>query len=186
MTLKEVIALTFAYYCRGQTLQDKVLNMYAGDLADLDPILCMSAYERYRRNPANRTFPLPAQIREIVNPEEFVSVETKARETAARICGAVSKFGWNNWAEAKNYIGPEGWAVVDRIGGWQHICESLGLKFNPTAFQAQLRDQLEGVYRHGLPAVERSIGALPSKRQGGLESMGGILSLIPGEPKEPA
>lgn len=187
MSLKEMIALTFAYYHRGQTLQDAVLDMYAGDLADLDAQVCMEAYKRYRLNPANKFFPLPAQIREMVNPEEFVSVETQARETAGRIVGCVSKYGWNNGRAARNEIGPEGWAVIERQGGWAHICENLGHRINPSAFQAQLRDQLEGVFKHGIDAIEHSIGILPEHRSGGLVNMRGILSLIPGdEPKEPA
>lgn len=177
-----MIALTFAYYHRGQTLQDQVLDMYASDLADLDAQECMAAYQRYRRNPANKFFPLPAQIRELVNPEEFVSHETQARETAARIMGAITKFGWNNHAEAQLFIGAAGWAVVQRQGGWRHLCENVGLKINPTSFQAQLRDQLMGDFKHGVATIENTIGALPenSARNSGLQNMQGILALIPG------
>lgn len=182
--LKETIVLTHAYYNRGQPLQDGVLLMYAEDLSDLDPITCIEAYQCYRRNPQNRTFPLPAQIRELVNPEEFVAVEAKAREIAARVVGAVTRFGWNNGRDACEYIGPIGWTVVERQGGWRHICENLGLRIQATTFQAQIRDQVEGSLRHG-PALEQSILALPEKRSGELAPIN-FGSLIGRSEKDPA
>lgn len=156
MNLKQMIALTFAYYCRGQTLEDAVLALYAEDLADLDPQACIAAYAQYRRNPANRTFPLPAQIRELVCPEEFVAPEVKAREVAARIVGAISSYGYTNAREAQMHIGPEGWQAVLRQGGWSHLCEQTS-KFNELTLQAQLRDQLIGVFKHGAIAIEQAI-----------------------------
>lgn len=167
MTLREVIFLTWGYYRAGQTLQDEVLAMYCDDLSDLDPQACMAAYRAYRRNPANKTFPLPAQIRELVAPGEFIAPEVMARETAARIVGAISKFGWNNSKEAQMYIGPEGWQAVQRQGGWSHMCEQTS-KFNELTLQAQLRDQLIGVFKYGAHAIEQSIG-ISSDRRGELE-----------------
>lgn len=184
--LKETIVLTFAYYNRSQTLSDAVLLMYVEDLKDLDAEACIDAYGRFRRNPANKTFPLPAQIRELVNPEEFVSVEARAREVAGRVVGAVSMFGWCNSRDAEAYIGPEGWIVVQRQGGWSYICENMGLKLNPTTFQAQVRDQVEGSLKYGREALEKSIFALPESevRKGSLEGAKGIMALIPNKPEE--
>lgn len=181
--LKKTIALTYAYYMRGQALPDAVLNAYFEDLNDLDPETCVDAYTRFRKNPANRAFPLPAQIRELVNPEQFVSVEARARETAARICAAVPKFGWNNSKDAEKFIGPEGWEVVKRQGGWSYLCESMGTKINPTSFQAQLRDQLDGVFRFGTYAIEKAIQAPADRRSGDLVPAGlGIRALLPDKP----
>lgn len=182
-TLREIIVLTHHFYHRGQPLLDEVVEMYVGDLADLDQAEVLSAYERWRRNPANRVAPLPAQIRELVNPEEFVAVESQAREIAARIVGAVPKFGWNNAARARMYIGEAGWELVERQGGWQYICENLGHRINAATFQAQLRDLAEGSLRHGSHVIEQSIGALPERRaRGELKSMADILKLIPAKP----
>jgi|GEM_PF-5036285 len=164
--LIKAISLTHAYYHRGQHLEDEVLLMYAEDLADLDVAACVDAYNRWRRNPKNRTFPLPAHIRELVNPEEFVSNESQAREIAGRVCGAVPKFGYANANAARLYIGPEGWSAVQRQGGWQYLCEQLGSNINPAIFQAQLRDLIEGSLHYGVQAIEHSIGALPSRQQG--------------------
>lgn len=162
MTLHQAIIATFAYYNRGQTLEDMVLEMYVDDLSDLDPAACISAYQQYRRNPKNRTFPLPAQVREIVNPGEFISNEVKAREIAGRIVGAISQFGWNNATEAQVYIGPVGWAIVQRHGGWSHLCENTGVTIQPTTLLAQLRDQVEGDLKYGNASIEQSIGAISS------------------------
>lgn len=174
--LKKVILLTAVYY--GRELKPEVLSMMADDLSDLDPAVCIQAYGNWRRNPANKTFPLPAQIRELVNPEEFVSVETRAREIAARIVGAIPKFGWCNSKEAQVFIGPEGWALVQRSGGWSYLCERVGVSISPSTLQAQLRDQLEGVLQYGAPTVAQSIGVGTKAEVKELELAGDILTRL--------
>lgn len=157
--IMQAIVVTAEYY--GRQLSEPVLRMYTADLSDLPPHKVLAGYAQYRRNPANRTFPLPAQIRELVNPEEFVAVEAQAREIAARVVGAVPKFGWNNVRGARSYIGEIGWGIVERQGGWQHICENLGTRMNATTFQAQVRDQADSSIRYGTTAIEQKLGALP-------------------------
>jgi hypothetical protein len=164
MTLHQVIIATFAYYHRGQTLDDMVLAMYVEDLNDLDPQVVIAGYQQYRRNPKNRTFPLPAEIRELVAPGEFIAVETQAREIASRIVGAISMYGWNNSTQAQLYIGPVGWGLVERSGGWSHLCQNTGVTIQPTTLTAQLRDQLEGTLRYGQAAIEERIQAAPAAR----------------------
>lgn len=178
MTLKQVIAMTYTYYSRGQVAPDQLVEMYAGDLSDLDPAACCQAYERYRKNPKNKAFPLPAQIRELVNPKEFVSIEARAREIASRIVGAIPKFGWCNSKEAQVFIGPIGWALVQRSGGWSYLCERVGVSINPTTLQAQLRDQLEGVLQYGAPAVAQSIGVGAKEKTRELEPAGDIVKRL--------
>jgi len=182
VTLHQAIIATFAYYNRGQTLEDMVLEMYVDDLSDLDPQACIAAYQQYRRNPANRTFPLPAQIRELVSPGEFISIETKAREIAARIVGAISMYGWNNSSQARLYIGPEGWGVVERSGGWSHLCQNTGLTIQPTTLLAQFRDQLEGTLRYSSAKIEHSIQALSPSAAGKAVHLS--LAPAPEQPKE--
>lgn len=182
MNLRQVIATTYAYYNRGQTIDEAVLEMYIDDLNDLDPAACISGYAKYRRNPANRMFPLPAQIRELVNPGEFISAEIQAREIAARIVGAIAQFGWNNGTQARLYIGPVGWSAVERSGGWMHLCQNTGVTIQPTTLQAQLRDQIEGNIKHGVRAVESAILALPDE---GSERLRTILRLADKKPDGP-
>jgi len=175
--LARAIKATATYY--GRTLEPEVLSMMCDDLMDLPVEKVVAGYAQYRRSPANKFFPLPAQIRELVNPEEFVSVEAQAREIAARIVGAVTKFGWNNAKEAQVYIGPIGWNAVTRQGGWMNLCQNMGASINPTTFQAQLRDQLEGSIRYGEAAIEQNIFKLPeSNKPKGLQSFGEIFELM--------
>lgn len=169
MTLKQVIAMTFSYYYRGQVCADDLVEMYAGDLADLDPQVCIQAYHSWRRNPANKQFPLPAQIREIINPQDYIAPEALAKEIAARVVGAVSRFGWNNPKDAEAFIGPDGWAAVQRSGGWANLCENLGVTIMPTTFQAQIRDQIETNLKYGTDVINHAV-SLPEKQRkhGGL------------------
>lgn len=134
--LKEIIILTASYYNR--TLSEPVLNMYAEDLEDLDPRAVVQAYKAWRQNPKNTQFPLPAQIRGLINPE--IDEDVIAKTAASRIIEAVARFGWCNSQDARAHIGELGWSVVSRFGGWSYVCENMGRELNITTFQAQARD----------------------------------------------
>lgn len=86
-------------------------------------------------------YPYPAEIREQIRPA--ISNEHLAREAAARVIQAVSKFGWCSPEQAKDFIGDLGWRGVERFGGWRHICSSLGTSVSQDAFYAQLRGLCE-------------------------------------------
>lgn len=187
-TIMATILATAEYY--GRQLSETVLKMYAKDLADLDPGEVVAAYDLYRHNPANRQFPLPAQIRELINPEEFISAEAQAREIAARIIGTVKMFGWNNAVAAEKFIGPIGWQAIQRRGGWADLCQNLGENLSETTLQAQMRDLIESNIRYGTADLEESIGAkslTEVRREGKLIGIGsGIRSLIPNRDPEGA
>lgn len=134
----QAFALVASYYQR--RVDDPVLRMYAEDVADLSIDDVLRALNAYRKNPKNRTMPLPANIREIINPVE--TSDGQAREIAARIEGAIVKFGWSNSDLAREFIGDVGWEVVQRYGGWSHVCQSHGVTIQPATFHAQVRDQL--------------------------------------------
>lgn len=51
--------------------------------------------------------------------------ETCPQAIADRMVGAVAKFGHTNLEEAKAYIGPIGWRVIQRQGGWRTVCETM-------------------------------------------------------------
>lgn len=136
--IKEAIHITARYY--GRKIDDDVLLMMAEDLADLCEDEVIAAYHSYRRNPKNRVMPLPAQIREIVQPE--IDVDSLAKEIASRIAGAIPKYGWSNAAAARAFIGDDGWRVVERFGGWVYLCENYGLSVDAGTFYAQTRDLL--------------------------------------------
>lgn len=179
MNLHQVIALTFAYYHPEKVISDSIVNIYAEDLCDLPQDEVIAAYNQYRRNPRNVHFPLPAKIREIVSPTEFISHEDKAAEVAARIVGAIPNYGWCNGRAAEEYIGPVGWAAVQRQGGWSYLCENMGTKINPSTFQAQIRKQLESNFKYGINAIEASVGArLTGNPNEGLTQIGDVLKRI--------
>lgn len=134
--LKETIFLTSEYY--GQTLRAEVLLMYVDDFSDYNPARVIEAYKIYRKNPKNTRAPLPSQIISILNPE--INDDAQAVSIAAKVIEAVSKFGWCNSQDAKNYIGDIGWMAVTAFGEWQHVCENLGHKIQLSTFNAQIRD----------------------------------------------
>lgn len=82
-------------------------------------------------------FPTPKQIADIFS--EKIDPELQAKEAAARIIGAVRKFGWANPKEAKIFIGSLGWEVVELNGGWQKVAESMNNRDIPI-LSAQFRD----------------------------------------------
>jgi len=153
--IKKGIILTASYY--GRDIKLDVVNMMAEDLNDLPFEDVSSAFLSYRRNAKNKSFPLPAQIREIINPE--VGSRAKANEVASRIRKGISDFGWCNGEKAREYIGELGWKVVIRSGGWQYLCENHGLELNPLTYQAQARDLVEStIEMAGIGFVDEPIG----------------------------
>lgn len=143
--LLEYVAALSAYYQR--PLSDIVLKMYADDLNDLPLNDILKAYDGYRRDPKNRTMPLPAQIRAILAPEP--DTESMSREIVARILEAQDRFGYTWPAEAKQFIGEVGWSVVRAYGGWENFCSGLGQDFTVDAFSAQARELLKGRITYG-------------------------------------
>lgn len=173
--LLETIINTASYY--GRTLSEPVLRMFAEDLEDLPISQVIEGYKSWRRNPKNTQFPLPAQIRGLVAPE--VDADSAAKEIAGRITGSVTKFGWNNSQKAREFIGETGWAIVERQGGWMHLCENLGRTINPSAFQAQTREQAKSSLTFAPEAMAHAIGIASSVQRGEIQSIGELLKLIP-------
>jgi len=67
-------------------------------------------------------FPALKEIRESLGEGDKTG-DAMSRDISARIVGAISKFGYANSKDAKDYIGPVGWQVVSMTGGWTSICE---------------------------------------------------------------
>lgn len=107
-----------AYYQR--PLEDYVLRMYAEDLEDMPFGVVIDAMIQWRKNPKNRTLPLPAELRNQVTPA--LTDEQLAIESVARIVQAMSKHGSYNPDAAREFMGDLAWEVVKREGGWVKIC----------------------------------------------------------------
>ena len=131
------------YYSR--KLDPQVLSMYVDDLIDLPLNAVIEAYRRYRRDQKNRTMPLPAQIRDIVQPAS--SPESEAREAAAKITQAIVTFGYSNGSDARILLGEKAWSVVQSFGGWNYLCTNHGGSINPVTFYAQVRERMTDVVR---------------------------------------
>lgn len=132
--------------------------MYAEDVADLQFDEVIKALGAYRRNPKNRQMPLPAHIRELIEPVE--TPESRAREIASKISGAVVKFGQPNENMAREYIGETGWAIVSRRGGWSHICSIA----DSNQLYSQIRDLAFDIVRRP-DSITSFPKALPPVRQ---------------------
>lgn len=137
--LKEIIILTANYYQR--TMNSQILEMFLEDLEGYDEESVVEAYRAYRKDPRNKTFPLPAQIIEIMNPR--VSTDSQAQEIAGRITESISRFGYVGGVKAREYIGEIGWSVVQRFGGWAEVCRDHGVSIQPGQFFAQTRDMIK-------------------------------------------
>lgn len=106
----------------------------------------MTALNKYVAE-GNTFFPSPIKLQKYVNPLE--GPESEGRAIASRIREAVSRYGWSNQAEAKFYIGPVGWKIVESSGGWSYLCENLGTNIDPNSFYAQARDRAIDLTKFG-------------------------------------
>ena len=136
--IKREIIVTAAFY--GRELIDDVVDLYWKELKDLPLQRVLNAFAAYRRDPKNKTAPLPAQIRELCEPA--ISPEKFAINTATKIIGAVRRFGWSNPSLAENYIGKKGWKAVQEFGGWVKFCQNLK-PGDEGIVRAQLRDYIK-------------------------------------------
>lgn len=140
-----VIAYTAQYY--GKDFKKEVIAMMLSDLDDLSMAAVLEAYNRYRKDPKSKFFPLPAQIREIVSPQ--ISIDAEARAIVSRIIQSITRFGYCNGKEARLFIGEVGWSLVKEQGGWSYICENHGRNLNPGVFEAQLKQRAVDKVQYG-------------------------------------
>lgn len=157
------IKLSVYYQTR---LPDEVLSLYAEDVADLPFQRVMLAMVAYRKNPKNTRCPLPGAIRALALPEE--DSESQAQALASKIIEAVARFGWVHKEDAQEYLGETAWDLVQRFGGWSHLCANLGVTINQTTFFAQVRDVARTTLKLGaadlsLPAAD--VLKLPTKEE---------------------
>ncbi len=142
---KKMLVKLGAYY--EKSLSDDQIQMYSGQLEEfLTDEECSIACKKYIDTPTNEFFPRPiSKLISIIKTP--VTTEDQSLDDVTKICDAVSKFGWTGFTEAQNYIGPRGWEVVRRIGGWQYLCQELGVNISITTFQAQARETLKSLKR---------------------------------------
>lgn len=88
-------------------------------------------------------WPTPRELLTYLGETE-VSNDDKARQVSAMILTGIRKFGYRRPNEAKQYLGPIGWKVVEMQGGWERICETE--EKNVPTLQAQWRDLAKSIY----------------------------------------
>ena len=123
------------------------LKLYAEVLQSESVEKLAEAFKHFRHKPGQKFLPMPADILAFCNPKG--DPDSDAREAAARIVQAVGKFGYMQGSAASKFIGSLGWRVVERIGGWQYLCENLGTNIDVTTFTAQARDLCKATWARG-------------------------------------
>lgn len=159
--LKALIVTTSLYY--GRQLDDVVILMQTKDLEDLPFRQIVDAFNKYRRDAANKFAPLPAAIRAMVNPS--LSRDQEALEASKKIVEAMGKFGYLNPDKARNFMGPIAWEVVQREGGWPQLCQRTKNDDLPI-LGAQFRELAKVVIVRQMSLPKE---ALPSPEQKSLE-----------------
>lgn len=203
--LKKSLSLTAAYF--QQQILDPVVVMYAQDLADLEFTDVMRALQEIRREKNRRHMPLPADIREKVNPT--VSARSIADDVANRIIGSFRKHG-NSWptgyftshtpegryfeavtsAGLKTFatfeeaaiaeIGEVGWVVLKRMGGYSAACREWENVEAVTTLRAQIRDLANSVLEQAKAGTLYQPPALPEPQERAKLGGKGIGALLTG------
>lgn len=115
--IAEFLTRLLLYY-REPPLPQEVFDIYIEDLAELSLEDLQVAIQIYRSNPKHFKFPLPSQLKALVQ----LSDDEQARDAVARIISALGSYGGgDNTRIARKHIGLLGWALVNATGGWIEV-----------------------------------------------------------------
>lgn len=95
--------------------------------------------------------PTPKQITDKI--EMKASPLEAANQIVGKIFESVSRFGYMQATETKEYVGTIGWEVIKQFGGWSHICQELGLSLDKASSRAQMRDLALSLLNKGSSAI---------------------------------
>lgn len=179
VTVGEALAAMAQMY--GRDLTRGALTLMLDTIEGLPSALILAALNSWVQESKLNRMPVPAEIIAKVRGEP-ASREALGREIASRIVGAVSKFGWPNGKEAREFIGEDGWVLVERSGGWSELCQGLGVTLDVQTFQAQARDLLTSHVEFKDKGV--SLDRLPRISDRGSNSLSPIGQLVPGKGDE--
>lgn len=161
-----------------EDLDQRQLEMYVNVLSQFPESAVLEAGRAYIRDPNNTRFPIPPHKIMVDHMPQKADVKDIARNTAMRIKESVSKFGWPNGEEARQYIGEEGWRCVLQMGGWNHLCENLGSSIPESMFIAQARDAIESNLRLQKAGIDPTQPAIEAKQSMGLQRAGDLLPSV--------
>lgn len=153
----QAMLLLLAEYFQKQLTQNQ-LRMYAEDLEEYGHEAVGHAIKKFKADKANKFYPLPAHLIEIMQPA--VNPDHEAVEVMNRIWTAIAQHGWPNPKPAREYIGELGWAVVERYGGWKNICQEAN-DSDGGIMKAQLRETVKSVVGRAKQGLLNTPPALP-------------------------
>jgi hypothetical protein len=170
----------------GMELDKTILNLYDEALSPLGyERICSAINHVIIRRKSRDPFPSIQEIRSIIVPEK--KPDHEAVEAAARIIQAVSKFGWCNGFQARQFIGELGWRLVERFGGWTQLCESM-TRDNVAALQAQFRNLAKAQIERAAMGLDDIAPTLDRIRHDAIttsESVGKLLLAMKNQESEP-
>lgn len=118
-----------------RTLTKPVVDMMLDAVSDLEPEEVCAALKKWAATESR--FPLPADLRKKIEPE--MNEDDESQEIASLILTFIGKYGSHQPSLARQNMGELSWLVVERMGGWTHLCESV-MQDNETFYRAQIRD----------------------------------------------
>ena len=133
-----------ASLCPSFTLNPEIIRIYDRNLSPLGYERIIQALDEILIDRSSRDpFPSIKDIRGYIDPE--LNPQHEALETVSRIIESISRIGPYQGQRAKDFIGPLGWAVVTREGGWQQVCSVLN-DDNLGTIRAQWRQMAAAIF----------------------------------------
>lgn len=129
-----------------QQVPSPILRLYVQDVmkSGLSPNQALAALDGLRLETDRRRAPRSNEV--IGYAKKRTSSREQCTQIAGRIWASLSRFGYTNAARAREYIGEDGWAAVEAIGGWFDMC-SGSMTDEKSNFIAQMRDMLVGQFQ---------------------------------------
>lgn len=173
--LKAMRGLTILY---NRACTEELLGIYRMVLKPLSVEELIKAVEIWVNDSKNVFFPLPAQLKVLVQPER--DTEGEAGLIADRMWAACS-YGTDivGTERAKNFIGEFGWAVVQNAGSWDTFNRSVTDMEQAPSLKAQWRRSVFEMMQKkkiGLPLVVHKLKDSSEE----LKSLGVIMKSIEG------
>lgn len=165
-------AISASYYQRPIT--DDVARLYASDVSDLPDADVLHAMGALRREPRRRSCPLPAEVRVQVGRMTAGAGPAAAEQIAARISGAITRYGYPSPAKARQFMGETGWRACEELGGYIALCQRLQADEMGT-FHAQARELCRALL--DAPPPQECRTALPEGQQ---ERLRGLVEQVTG------